>query len=231
MRPRNRNGRRWSPGACRSKTRAQAPKMHKRRHWPPMDGQAGARRGLPPWPVCAAEHMHEQEPSMQAATSIDGDLMQFIIAAFNASRIALYRPFLNEQEYAHLTALWQALGRMAGADRRRARRHRYTRAAHRPGRATAARLWLDLFRSYAGTDTATQLKFRQAHQQEPRLMEGSFVDSGHAAISWYGDGRGGAGVSPGEELDVRHSLGRGHVGIGPSPTRGTHRCAAFCLLA
>jgi hypothetical protein len=39
------------------------------------------------------------------------------------------------------------------------------------------RQWLELFRSYAGTDPATQLKFRQAHQQEPRLMEGSFVDS------------------------------------------------------
>ena len=39
-----------------------------------------------------------------------------------------------------------------------------------------ARQWLELFRAYAGTDPATQLKFRQAHQQEPRLMQGSFVD-------------------------------------------------------
>jgi len=44
-----------------------------------------------------------------------------------------------------------------------------------PAVLALARQWRALFQSYAGTDPATQLKFRQAHQQEPRLMEGSFV--------------------------------------------------------
>ena len=44
-----------------------------------------------------------------------------------------------------------------------------------PAVLALARQWRELFQSYAGTNPATQLKFRQAHQQEPRLMQGSFV--------------------------------------------------------
>ncbi|MCX7293705.1 MerR family transcriptional regulator [Janthinobacterium sp.] len=130
--------------------------------------------------------MHEQEPSMQATTSIDGDLMQFIIAAFNTSRIALYKPFLNEQEYAHLAANY---GKRSGEWPALIAAVRAAIDARTPPTDPAvlqlARQWLDLFRSYAGTDPATQLKFRQAHQQEPRLKEGSFVDA--AMLQYLGE--------------------------------------------
>ena len=114
---------------------------------------------------------------MQHTTSIDAQLMQFILAAFNASRMALYRPFLNEQEYAHLAANY---GKRSGEWPDLIAAVRAAMDARTPPTDPAvlqlARQWLDLFRSYAGTDPATQLKLRQAHQQEPRLMEGSFVD-------------------------------------------------------
>ncbi|WP_332861383.1 MerR family transcriptional regulator [Janthinobacterium svalbardensis] len=134
----------------------------------------GAHPGL----FARLNDMHTQEPSMQATTSIDAELMQFIIAAFNASRIALYRPFLDEQEYAHLLANY---GRRSGEWPALIAAVRAAIDARTPPTDPAvlqlARQWLELFRAYAGTDPATQLKFRQAHQQEPRLMEGSFVDA------------------------------------------------------
>lgn len=134
----------------------------------------GAHPGL----FARLNDMHAQEPSMQATTSIDAEVMQFIIAAFNASRIALYRPFLNAQEYAHLAANY---GKRSGEWPALIAAVRAAIDARTPPTDPAvlqlARQWLELFRSYAGTDPATQLKFRQAHQQEPRLMEGSFVDS------------------------------------------------------
>ncbi|WP_219133246.1 MerR family transcriptional regulator [Janthinobacterium sp. UMAB-60] len=133
----------------------------------------GAHPGL----FARLNSMHEQEPSMQATTSIDAELMQFILAAFNASRMALYRPFLDEQEYAHLVANY---GKRSGEWPALIAAVRAAIDARTPPTDPAvlqlARQWLELFRSYAGTDPATQLKFRQAHQQEPRLMEGSFVD-------------------------------------------------------
>ncbi|PIG26898.1 MerR family transcriptional regulator [Janthinobacterium sp. 35] len=134
----------------------------------------GAHPGL----FARLNDMHAQEPSMQATTSIDADLMQFIIAACNASRIALYRPFLDEQEYAHLAANY---GKRSGEWPALIAAVRAAIDARTPPTDPAvlqlARQWLELFRAYAGTDPATQLKFRQAHQQEPRLMEGSFVDA------------------------------------------------------
>ena len=113
---------------------------------------------------------------MQAKTGIDGELMRFVTSAFGASRIALYRPFLDDAEFAHLQANyskraseWPAL--IAAV---RAAMDRQT-PSDDPAVLALARQWRALFQSYAGTDPATQLKFRQAHQQEPRLMEGSFV--------------------------------------------------------
>lgn len=120
--------------------------------------------------------MHAQEPGMQARTGIDADLMGFVTSAFGASRIALYRPFLDDAEYAYLQANygkrsgeWPAL--IAAV---RAAMDSQT-PPDDPALLALARQWRDLFQSYAGTDPATQLKFRQAHQQEPRLLQGSFV--------------------------------------------------------
>ncbi|OYO26759.1 MerR family transcriptional regulator [Janthinobacterium sp. PC23-8] len=120
--------------------------------------------------------MHEKEPGMQAKTGIDEDLMRFVTGAFGASRIALYRPFLDDAEYAHLQANygkrakeWPAL--IAAV---RAALDSHT-PPDDPAVLALARQWRELFQSYTGTDPATQLKFRQAHQQEPRLLQGSFV--------------------------------------------------------
>ncbi|OBV39267.1 MerR family transcriptional regulator [Janthinobacterium psychrotolerans] len=120
--------------------------------------------------------MHAQEPGMQAKTGIDGELMGFVTSAFGASRIALYRPFLDDDEYAYLQANygkraseWPAL--IAAV---RAALDSGT-PADDPAVLALARQWRELFQSYAGTNPATQLKFRQAHQQEPRLLQGSFV--------------------------------------------------------
>lgn len=120
--------------------------------------------------------MHAQEPGMQARTGIDADLMRFVTGAFGASRIALYRPFLDDAEYAYLQANygrraseWPALiaAVRAACDKQT--------PADDPAVLALARQWRELFQSYAGTNPATQLKFRHAHQQEPRLMQGSFV--------------------------------------------------------
>ena len=113
---------------------------------------------------------------MQARTGIDAELMRFVTGAFGAARIALYRPFLDDAEYAYLQANygqrsgeWPAL--IAAV---RAAIDSQT-PADDPAVLALARQWRELFQSYAGTDPATQLKFRQAHQQEPRLLQGSFV--------------------------------------------------------
>ncbi|WP_426078496.1 MerR family transcriptional regulator [Janthinobacterium sp. PSPC3-1] len=120
--------------------------------------------------------MHGQEPGMQARTGIDAELMRFVTGAFGASRIALYRPFLDDAEYAYLQANY---GKRSGEWPELIAAVRAAIDSHTPADDPAvlalARQWRELFQSYAGKDPATQLKFRQAHQQERRLLQGSFV--------------------------------------------------------
>lgn len=122
--------------------------------------------------------MHETETALQTSSGIDHALMQFIIQSFNASRVALYRPFLDDAEFAFLKEnygkrasewlpLFAAIRTVMDAGTN----------STEPMALELARQWLDLFQSYAGRDPATHLKLRTAHQQEPRLMEGSFVTS------------------------------------------------------
>ena len=105
--------------------------------------------------------MHEQEPGLQAATGITPALMQFVIAAAHAGKALLYRPYLNDEEFAFLRA---NIGKRASewppliAQVREA-----MNAGHAPDSAEAqalARRWLDLFRSFAGDNPATQAKVR-----------------------------------------------------------------------
>jgi len=120
--------------------------------------------------------MHETETALQVSTGIDHVLMQFIIQSFNASRVALYRPYLDDAEFAFLKAnygkrasewlpLFAAIRTAMDADT----------APTDPMVLELARQWLDLFQSYAGSDPAMHRKLRTAHQHEPRLMDGSFV--------------------------------------------------------
>ncbi len=51
------------------------------------------------------------------------------------------------------------------------------RAPGSPEVQALARHWFDLFRSIAGDNPATQLKFRQALENEPGLTKGGWVDA------------------------------------------------------
>jgi DNA-binding transcriptional MerR regulator len=121
--------------------------------------------------------MHEQEPGVQAATGITPALMQFVIDAAHEGKALLYRPYVDDAEFAFLRA---NIGKRASewppliAQVREA-----MNAGHAPNSAeaqTLARRWLDLFRSFAGDNPATQAKVRQALMEEPRLTEGGMMN-------------------------------------------------------
>jgi DNA-binding transcriptional MerR regulator len=122
--------------------------------------------------------MHEQEPAMQAATGITPALMQFVIDAAHEGKALLYRPYLDDDEFAFLRA---NVGKRASEwPPLIARVRQAMEADHAPDSAQAqalARQWFDLFRSFAGDNPATQAKVRQALMEEPRLTEGGMVDA------------------------------------------------------
>lgn len=121
--------------------------------------------------------MHEQEPALQASTGITPALMQFVLAAAHEAKTALYRPYLDDAEYAFLRA---NIGKRAREwPPLIAKVRQAMTAGHAPDSAEAQALalqWFELFRSFAGDNPATQAKIRKAMVEEPGLTDGSMVD-------------------------------------------------------
>jgi DNA-binding transcriptional MerR regulator len=121
--------------------------------------------------------MHEQEPSLQASSGVTPALMQFVLAAAHEGKTALYRPYLDDAEFAFLRA---NIGKRAGEwPPLIARVRQAMQAGQAPGSPETqalARQWFDLFRSFAGDNPATQAKIHKALVEEPGLTDGSMVD-------------------------------------------------------
>jgi DNA-binding transcriptional MerR regulator len=120
--------------------------------------------------------MHEQEPLVQDETGITPAVMQFVIAASGAHKLAIYRKYLNDDEFEFLRA---NIGKRASewppliAQVQSAMDQGIAPAA--PQAQALARHWFDLFRSFAGDNPATQQKIRKALTNEPGLTDTGFV--------------------------------------------------------
>ncbi|MBL3521240.1 MerR family transcriptional regulator [Serratia plymuthica] len=120
--------------------------------------------------------MHADEPSMREQTGITPAVTDYVTRAFAETKLSIYQKYLSAEEYAYVrqhyfTRLheWPALI---------AQFHQALRDGVPPESVQAQQLaaqWLALFQSYAGTDPATQMKIRQAMEQEPTLTEGTWL--------------------------------------------------------
>ncbi|AOK47001.1 MerR family transcriptional regulator [Burkholderia sp. MSMB617WGS] len=121
--------------------------------------------------------MHDREPSMQAHVGISLALRDYVLRAFSETKMRIYERYLSPEEtrfmranYGKRAMEWPQLM----ADARDAIEAGVAPAS--PEGHALARRWLELFRSYAGDDPATQLKFREALANEPELMTGTYAD-------------------------------------------------------
>ena len=127
--------------------------------------------------------MHSVEPQMREKTGINADILDFITRAFAESKFAIWQRYLTPQEMAFTRAHYYE--RMMEWPALVAKLHQASRdglAAASPQAQALAENWLELFQSYAGTDPATQQKFRQAMEQEPHLMKGTWMTP--AVLGW-----------------------------------------------
>ncbi|KVH73686.1 MerR family transcriptional regulator [Burkholderia ubonensis] len=121
--------------------------------------------------------MHEREPSLQAQIGISTALRDYVLRAVAETKMRIFEKYLAPDEirfmrahYGERAMEWPQLM----ADVRDA-----IDAGARPDSPEAhalARRWLDLFRGYAGDDTATHAKFRRAMMNEPALTKDAWAD-------------------------------------------------------
>lgn len=120
--------------------------------------------------------MHADEPSMREQTGITPAMTDYITRAFAETKLQIYQQYLSADEYAYVRTNYfdrihewppliaqfqQAMKQEVSPDSAQAKR--------------LAALWLELFQSYASDNPATQMKIRQAMEQEPTLTEGTWL--------------------------------------------------------
>lgn len=121
--------------------------------------------------------MHFQEPAIQAKTGVTPEVMAYVHRAFNETKFAIYAKYLSPDEFRFLRENYGQRGcewpPLIAAIRQHLEDGTPPEA---PEMAQLARQWLELFRAYAGDDPATQARIRAAHEAEPDLRAGTFID-------------------------------------------------------
>ncbi|OMQ25658.1 MerR family transcriptional regulator [Serratia oryzae] len=120
--------------------------------------------------------MHADEPLMREQTGITPAMTEYITRAFAETKLAIYRKYLDEKEYAYVRAhYFDRMQEWPGliAQFQQAMQAGVPAESEQVQRLAAQ--WLELFRSYASDNPATQMKIRQAMEQEPALTEGTWL--------------------------------------------------------
>lgn len=127
--------------------------------------------------------MHSVEPQMREQTGITPEMIDYVTRAFAESKLIIWQRYLSPEEMAFTRAHY--FDRMMEWPPLVAKLHQAQGESCDPSSDVAQQLaenWLALFQSYAGTDPATQQKFRVAMQQEPHLMKGTWMTP--AVLDW-----------------------------------------------
>ena len=124
------------------------------------------------------DKMHANEPALQASSRITPEVQQFVRQAVMEGRMAIYARYLEPHELAfmreHYPSHMDDWPVLVAALRKEIA---MGTAPEAPVVQALAKRWMELFCSYAGNDPQTHLRFRKAHDNEPELIEGSFVDA------------------------------------------------------
>ncbi|MFZ1871563.1 MAG: MerR family transcriptional regulator [Chania sp.] len=120
--------------------------------------------------------MHADEPLMREQTGITPAMTDYVTRAFAETKLEIYRKYLDEQEYAYVRAhYFDRMQEWPGLIARFQQAMREAVPAESEQARQLAAHWLELFRSYAGDNPATQMRIRQAMEQEPVLTEGTWL--------------------------------------------------------
>jgi len=122
--------------------------------------------------------MHDNEPGSWDAMGVTVAVRRFIEQAFVEGRLAIYQRYLKPEEFAfmreHYGETFNAWPPLL-VDLRKAMDNNVQ--PHEPDARALGLRWMALFRSYAGDDPGTHQRIREAHENEPDLIDSSWSDA------------------------------------------------------
>ncbi|MGR2740598.1 MerR family transcriptional regulator [Billgrantia sp. Q4P2] len=115
--------------------------------------------------------MHANEPEVQAQMGISAQVSEYVMQAFAEFKLAIYRHYLNEEEFAFMRRHYpQRMQEWPSLMAKLRQQLEQNASPEDPAGQALAREWLELLRSFAGDDPATHEKIRRANEQEPALQ-------------------------------------------------------------
>jgi DNA-binding transcriptional MerR regulator len=121
--------------------------------------------------------MMELEPSAQLHTGITPALKQYVINAFAAHRLALYANYLDADELRHMRENGGKHGKEWMTLIAAVHQHmEHGTPPTDPAMQALAIEWMTLFRARIGDNPSTLAKIRLAHENEPALLTGTWVN-------------------------------------------------------
>lgn len=121
--------------------------------------------------------MHFNEPSAQVQTGITLDMISFVQQAYAETKYAIYQKYLSPEEMDFLRKNYiSGTSKFPALIAEMFQHMEDGTAPDDPRVRQLALRWMEVVRSYAGDDPATQVKLREAMAQHPELLEGSGID-------------------------------------------------------
>jgi DNA-binding transcriptional MerR regulator len=121
--------------------------------------------------------MHDNEPGAWDAQGVSEAMRRFVEQAFVEGRLAIYQRYLKPEEFAfmrqHYGATFNAWPPLLAALRKAMTNGV---SPDEPEARALGERWVTLFRAYAGDDTGTHERIREAHAKEPDLTDSSWAD-------------------------------------------------------
>ncbi|UYG04109.1 MerR family transcriptional regulator [Halomonas sp. LR3S48] len=115
--------------------------------------------------------MHANEPEVQAQMGISAQVSEYVMQAFAESKLAIYRHYLSEEEFAFMRQHYpQRMHEWPTLMAKLRQQLEQDTSPQAPAVQQLASEWLELLRSFAGDDPGTHEKIRRANEQEPALQ-------------------------------------------------------------
>lgn len=117
------------------------------------------------------------EPAVQAKTGVTPALVAYIQRAFIETKLTIYEKYLAADEFSFMREHYGKHADEWPPLIAAIRQHMEDGTPpNDPHVRQLAQTWLELFRAYAGDNPDTHAKIRAAHQAEPYLFFGTFID-------------------------------------------------------